>query len=90
MTMPGPIATRVRDLLDRLGLDVEGDQTDLFANGTLTSLTFVELLAELEDAFGITFHLPDLEPSNFSSVQAISRFVSRLVEAEAPQTSRSA
>jgi len=65
-------------LRDRMHLDVPSPTTDLFADGILDSLTFVDLLARLELEFGITVELEDTDLDAFRTVEAIERFVSRI------------
>lgn len=59
---------------DSLELDVEVD-TDVIAGGMLDSLAFVQLLLALEDEFGVTVDLADLELDDFSSVARVARLV---------------
>jgi acyl carrier protein len=68
----------------KLNLEAPAHDSDLFQNGTLDSLTLVDLLAELETEFG--FHLqPDqLVVEEFRSLESLARFVNRfLTESEA-------
>jgi len=68
----------------KLNLEAPAHDSDLFKNGTLDSLTLVDLLAELETEFG--FHLqPDqLVVEEFRSLESLARFVNRfLTEPEA-------
>jgi acyl carrier protein len=67
---------RIADLfVGKLGLDIPSRQTDLFDTGALDSMAFVELLALLEEEFGIDVSLDDLEIDNFRSVERIAAFV---------------
>lgn len=67
---------RIADLfVGKLGLDIPSRQTDLFDTGALDSMAFVELLALLEEEFGIEVSLDDLEIDNFRSVERIAAFV---------------
>jgi len=59
----------------RLDVQVEATDTDLFATGIVDSLMFVELTVQLEDAFGITIPIDKVEFENFRSVAAIADFV---------------
>jgi acyl carrier protein len=90
MSATRAVDRQIRELFHQLGLDVEGDDTDLFATGVLNSLSFVELLTALEEAFGVRFQLADLEPEHFCSVRAIASFVTTAAHAGAHQESRSA
>jgi len=49
--------------------------TDLFMEGGLDSLMFVDLLAELEQTFCIEIPLEKLELDDFRSVLSIARFI---------------
>jgi len=66
------IATIFRE---KLNLVVPSDDTDLFATGGLDSLSFVELLVEIEREYGIGVSLEDLELENFRSIGRIAGFV---------------
>lgn len=59
-----------------LHLDIPSVDTDLFESGVLDSLAFVELLLNLEQEFGVTASLDDLEIENFRSISRIVEFVS--------------
>ena len=58
-----------------LNLDVPTVDTDLFETGVLDSLAFVDLLLALEQRFGVTTSLEDLEVDNFRSIARIAEFV---------------
>ena len=67
---------RIADLfVGKLGLDVPSRETDLFETGALDSMAFVELLALLEEEFGIAVSLDDLEIDRFRSIARIAAFV---------------
>lgn len=69
-------ARRIADLfVGKLGLDVPSRQTDLFETGALDSMAFVELLALLEEEFGIEVSLDDIEIDTFRSIERIAAFV---------------
>jgi acyl carrier protein len=73
----GTLVRRVAKLFtDRLHTDVPGAETDLFETGILDSLRFVELLAALEEAFGVRIAVQDLEIDDFRSVSRIADFLS--------------
>jgi D-alanine--poly(phosphoribitol) ligase subunit 2 len=85
------------DLCDRIGrifseglsLDVPSADIDLFEAAVLDSLAFVELLLRLEQEFGVTVSVDDLEIENFSTIARIAEFV-RLRTALASVPSRHA
>ena len=60
---------------ERLGLSVPAPDTDLFRDGVLDSLSFVNLLVELEKEYGITVALEDLELDKFQSIRSIATFI---------------
>lgn len=57
----------------RLGVD-----SDIFATGAVTSLFALELVLQVEQAFGVVIDSDDLNLENFSSVKAIASLVDRL------------
>ncbi|MHC4550560.1 MAG: acyl carrier protein [Planctomycetota bacterium] len=60
---------------DRLNLEVPSAETDLIESGLMDSLSFVGLLAELEQHFGIHVEPEELEFDNFRSIEKIAAFV---------------
>jgi acyl carrier protein len=81
-----------KDILDRisliftqkLNLEAPAHDSDLFKNGTLDSLTLVDLLAELETEFGFHLQPEQLVVEEFRSLESLARFVNRfLTESEA-------
>ncbi len=69
----------------KLNLVVPSVDTDLFETGGLDSLTFVELLLELEREYGIKVDLEDLELVNFQSIANIAGFIAQRLEQGAAQ-----
>ena len=63
---------------EKLNLEVPGMETDLIETGILDSMTFVTLLAELEQEFDVRIPVEDLEVDNFRSLASIETYVSRL------------
>ena len=61
----------------KLNLEVSSVDTDLVETGLLDSLALVELLAQLEETFGISVSTDDLELENFRSIASIAGFVAR-------------
>ena len=61
----------------KLSLEVSSVDTDLVETGLLDSLTLVELLAQLEETFGVSVSTDDLELENFRSIASIAGFVAR-------------
>ncbi len=60
---------------DRLNLEVESADLDLFDSGLLDSMSFVELLVQLEKEFGIAVSVDDVDIDKFRSIDAIAAFV---------------
>ena len=56
------------------GRDVSNDEL-LIENGVMTSLQTVELVAYLEDTFGIIVEDEEFDEENFGSVEAIAKLV---------------
>jgi acyl carrier protein len=66
-------------VLDRLaptsGHTDIGDEDDLIDSGIIDSLGIFQLVAFLEDRFGIAIGDEEITPENFGSVMAIERLV---------------
>ena len=58
-----------------LNVEVPSADTDLFEAGLLDSLAFVELLLRLEQDFGVTTSVDDLDAENFRTIARIAEFV---------------
>lgn len=72
--------TALKDRIGRLfaetmNVQVPGGDTDLFQTGALDSLGFVDLLARLEQEFGIRIAIEDIEMENFRCIEKIAQFV---------------
>jgi acyl carrier protein len=66
---------------DNLSVEVATDDTDLLENQLLDSMGIVDLLMHIEQHFGVTIGLEDLEIEDFRSVGKIaSKVSSRLQE----------
>jgi D-alanine--poly(phosphoribitol) ligase subunit 2 len=63
--------------LEKLHVEVPSVETDLFEEGVLDSMQFVHLLSYLEDKFGITISLNDIDFDNFRCIIKIAEFVGR-------------
>jgi acyl carrier protein len=58
---------------------------DLIASGTIDSLSFVELLAHLEQEFSIRIPLDNLDLDQFRSIARIAEFIqTKLPQSEVP------
>ncbi|HUR93849.1 MAG TPA: phosphopantetheine-binding protein [Gemmatimonadales bacterium] len=71
-----PIVERLRALFaDELNIVVPADDTDLQRTGLLDSLVLVEVLVHVEQLFGVTFDLEELEIETFRSVRSIAELI---------------
>ena len=78
------IADRLaRIFAEALHMEAPAIDTDLFDTGMLDSLAFVELLLRLEQDFGVSVSVDDLELDNFRTLGRIVGFVGARV-AELP------
>jgi len=68
-------ARLARIFAERLDVEVPAADTDLFETGILDSLRFVELLAALEEAFGVQVTVSELEIDDFRSLSRIADFL---------------
>jgi acyl carrier protein len=62
-------------LQDKLQLEVKSEDTDIIETGLLDSLLFVQLILQLEEAFGMQVSLEDLEIDQFRSVRRLADLV---------------
>ena len=60
-----------------LNVEVASEDTDLFEERLLDSLSLVELLLQLEQQFQVTVSIEDLEIDDFSSIRRIDQFLER-------------
>ena len=82
---------RIRNIfVQHLHIKPPSPDRDLIASGTIDSLTFVELIAHLEQEFGIRIPLDDLDLDHFRSICHIGEFIqTRLSKSEVPRGSYS-
>jgi acyl carrier protein len=59
-------------------------EEDLIENGIIDSLTFVELIAQLEQEFSIRIPLENIDLDHFRSIARMSRFIQTLPNSEGP------
>lgn len=84
MTSVSPAAIRAL-LMDNglLARDVEVDDAQsLIGAGALDSLRLIDVVATLEQRFGIKVADDDLTPENFDSIQSLSTYVSARLAAQ--------
>jgi acyl carrier protein len=70
----------------KLHLTVPSAETDLFASGSFDSLSFVELLLQVELEYGIRIPLQDLELTEFRSIGRIAGFIKQRLDANPRQS----
>ncbi|WP_031108464.1 acyl carrier protein [Streptomyces sp. NRRL S-146] len=74
--MTDDIVKSVRQFIGEHVQDGElGDDHDIFATGSVSSLFAVQLVMWVERSFGITVHPTDLDIENFRTVNHVVRFV---------------
>ncbi len=64
-----------RILRERANVEVPTADTDLLESGALDSMTFVELLAQLEQEFGVPVDIAELELDDLRTIARIGAFV---------------
>jgi acyl carrier protein len=69
---------------NEMSLEIPSVDTDLFESGVLDSLAFEQLLLHLEQEFGVTTSIDDMESDHFSSISHIAEFVSAHLPASNP------
>lgn len=69
------LARLARVFVEQLHVEVPAPDTDLFETGILDSLRFVELLALLEETFGVRVTVEELEINDFRSLSRIADFL---------------
>jgi len=85
MTDTAALLARITRLFeDRLQVVVPSADTDLFETGALDSLSFVDLLLEIEREFGLRVSLDRVELGAFQTLSRIAAFVAAGLEARAP------
>src|SRR5262245_39227660 len=62
-------------LSEKVHIEAQSVEMDLMESGLLDSLTLVELMASLEEQFGIHISFDEIEIDNFRSVKRITEFV---------------
>lgn len=65
----------IERLAPAVGLSSVGDEDDLIDSGVVDSLGIFQLIAFLEERFGIKIGDEEITPENFGTVAAIDRLV---------------
>jgi acyl carrier protein len=60
-----------------MNVQVPSTEADLFESGVLDSLGFVDLLARLEQEFGLKISIEQIEVENFRCIEKIAQFVAQ-------------
>lgn len=68
----------VRAVAEQHGLPGPFAPTDHLVDRGLTSMAMVDLMLAVEAEFDVTVPQGDLTPSNFQSIEALSRMIDRL------------
>jgi D-alanine--poly(phosphoribitol) ligase subunit 2 len=69
---------RIRELfLEAVNIEVESPDQDLIESGLLDSLSFVEILLQIEREFGVDVGLAGFEIDDFRTVDNIADYVER-------------
>jgi acyl carrier protein len=72
------IEQRVGRLFLNLGVEVPQRNTDVVEAGLLDSLVLVELIADIEQEFGVELPLEDLEVDEFRTIHRLAGLVGRV------------
>ena len=65
----------LRKILEKACPDTDFTRTDLITGGYIDSLKFIILLDAIEEAYGITIDLDDIEPENFESLASMYKLI---------------
>jgi len=66
---------KIEEVLKNLVAGIDVTSKALVDEGYVTSITVVQLVGELDDAFGIEIDFKSLTKENFSSVESIVKMV---------------
>lgn len=72
---------KLLEVLAEVDEDVDfSGETALVDDGLIDSLAVTQIIAALDDAFGVRIRTGDIEPENFNSAQAMLQMVRRYQE----------
>lgn len=70
--------TKIREIITELsGREITDEKINLLADGYLDSFAIVNLIAAIEDKFGITVAAEDILPQNFATIEDIAAMIKR-------------
>jgi acyl carrier protein len=79
------VEQRIRKILnDRLQIEPPASDQDLFQEGTLDSLSFVDMLVALEGEFSIAIALDQVDLDDFRSISRICDYIKKYSLGEVP------
>ncbi len=82
-SFPG-VEQRIRTILnDRLQIEAPASDQDLFQEGILDSLSFVDMLVALEGEFSINIALDQIDLDDFRSISRICDYIKKHTLGEA-------
>lgn len=87
MSSENDLAGGIRALLsEKLLVEVDSIEADLLKAGILDSLALIQLLAHLEERYGVRIPLEELEIEDLRSISSIARLVETQLGAQPPKT----
>ena len=75
MTLPNSVVDYLNQSAERAGARQPGSADDLFAAGILDSFGLIDFVSMLETECGIKVPDADVNPTTFSSIESIERYV---------------
>lgn len=70
--------TKIKEIITELsGREITDEKINLLADGYLDSFAIVNLIAAIEDKFGITVAAEDILPQNFATIENIAALIER-------------
>ena len=70
---------RIIAILNEIRPDVDWEnETDIIESGLLDSFDMIALVSDLNEEFGVSIGLEQMEPENFASIEAIVAMLSDL------------
>jgi acyl carrier protein len=69
----------------RVGAGQDALQVDYLQSGLLTSLEIVELVAAIEDRYGVQFSEQDMQDARFSTIGGMSELVAAALNRDQPR-----